>query len=57
MKFSKTFFGFKPGEVISQIESMENEHQQRIIALDSEIEKFRQNCKRLKKSEKSYKSD
>ncbi|MDD4627639.1 MAG: hypothetical protein PHP87_11270 [Syntrophomonas sp.] len=40
MKFSKTFFGFKPGEVISQIESMENEHQQRIIALDSEIEKI-----------------
>jgi len=40
MKFSKTLLGFKPGEVISQIESMENEHQQRIIALDSEIEKI-----------------
>ena len=39
MKFSKTLFGFKPGEVISQIESMENEQQQKVEALKSEIEK------------------
>jgi len=40
MKFSKTLFGFKPGEVISQIDNMENEHQEKINALNSEIEKI-----------------
>ncbi len=39
MKFSKTLFGFKPDEVISQIESMENEQQQKVEALKTEIEK------------------
>lgn len=39
MKFSKTLFGFKPGEVISQIESLKNEQQQKVDALNAEIEK------------------
>lgn len=40
MKFSKTMFGFRPREVISRIESIENEHQQKIAALNSEVERF-----------------
>jgi chromosome segregation ATPase len=41
MKFSKTLFGFKPGEVTSLIESMENEHQLKINEFKSEIEKVK----------------
>ena len=40
MKFSKTLFGFKPGEVTSQIESMKKEHQLKIEEFKSEIEKL-----------------
>jgi len=45
MKFSKTLFGFKPAEVINQIENMEKEHQQKVEAFKSEIEKIQAELK------------
>lgn len=45
MKFSKTLFGFKPNEVIQQIDNMEKEQQQRIEAFNLEIMKLRTELK------------
>lgn len=48
IKFGKSLFGFKPGEVINEIQRLDSEKQERIGILQAEIESARAE---LKKSE------
>lgn len=49
--FGKTLFGFKPCEVINEIQRIDSEHQQRIADLQAEIEEAK--AKLTKTEEKS----
>ncbi|SHF51177.1 DivIVA domain-containing protein [Desulforamulus putei] len=39
--FNKTLFGYKPGEVLNEIEKMDKEHQQKVTSLQEEIAKLK----------------